>query len=159
MWQARKNRFKSLVDEAGVVQTDHNIMASMATSYFTKLFTADTTLCADPLIDLINTRVTNNMNDSLCADFTDKEITDALFQIGPLKAPGPEGFPARFFQRNWDVMREQVIAGVKEFFNSGRMPEGVNDTSVVLIPKGGKPERLPEYRPISGGNVMDMVGA
>ena len=79
VWRVRKNRIKSLVDEAGVVQTDHNIMASMATSYFTKLFTADTTLCADPIIDLINTRVTANMNDGLCADFTDKEISDTLF--------------------------------------------------------------------------------
>ena len=26
----------------------------------------------------------------LCAPFTDKEIADALFQIGPLKAPGPD---------------------------------------------------------------------
>ena len=36
----------------------------------------------------------------LCAPFDDKEISDALFQIGPLKAPGPDGLPARFFQRN-----------------------------------------------------------
>jgi len=34
-------------------------------------------------------------------NFSDEEIGDALFQIGPLKAPGPDGFPARFFQRNW----------------------------------------------------------
>jgi len=27
------------------------------------------------------------MNDALCKPFTDDEISDALFQIGPLKAP------------------------------------------------------------------------
>ena len=31
----------------------------------------------------------------------DKDISDSLFQIGPLKAPGKDGFPARFFQWNW----------------------------------------------------------
>jgi hypothetical protein len=39
-------------------------------------------------------------NEKLCCEFTEKEISDALFQIGPLKAPGPDGFPARFFKRN-----------------------------------------------------------
>ena len=87
------------------------------------------------------------MNARPCAEFTKKEIADALFQIGPLKAPGPDGFPARFFQRNWAVMREQVISGVKEFFRTGVMPNGVNDTSIVLIPKVDNPERLTEFRP------------
>ena len=49
---------------------------------------------------LFEKRVTQDMNDRLCKDFTEEEIGDALFQIGPLKAPGPDGFPARFFQRN-----------------------------------------------------------
>ena len=124
VWRARKNRIKALIDEAGVTYRDHGSMAAMATAYFSKLFTADSSLCADPVIDLIQTRVTDSMNDGLCTDFSDKEIADALFQIGPLKAPGPDGFPARFFQRNWAVMREQVMAGVREFFRTGIMPKG-----------------------------------
>ena len=71
------------------------------------------------------------MNDALCKPFTDDEISDALFQIGPLKAPGPDGFPARFFQRNWEVLREEVIGAVRNFFDEGVMPEGVNNTSSV----------------------------
>jgi hypothetical protein len=134
-------------------------MTALATSYFSNLFIADASLSADPVINLINSRVTDSMNDALCADFTDKEVADALFQIGPLKAPGPDGFPARFFQRNWTVMREQVIAGVKEFFRTGVMPEGVNDTCIVLIPKVDNPERLTEFRPISLCNVIYKVVA
>ena len=77
----------------------------MATSYFSNLFAADSTLCADQVINLINTRLTDQMNDGMCAEFTNKGIADALFQIVPHKAPRPYGFPARFFQRNWSVMR------------------------------------------------------
>ena len=65
---------------------------------------------------LLEAKVTEQDNVRLCAPFINKEISDALFQIGPLKAPGPDGFPARFFQRNWSCLRTQVIAGVKEFF-------------------------------------------
>ena len=73
MWRARKNRIKALTDEAGVTYRDHGSMAAMATTYFSKLFTADSSLCADPVIDLIQTRVTDNMNDGQSADFSDKE--------------------------------------------------------------------------------------
>jgi hypothetical protein len=37
------------------------------------------------------------MNNKLTNDFFDEEISNALFQIGPLKAPGADGFPSRFF--------------------------------------------------------------
>ena len=68
---------------------------------------------------------------SLCSDYSDEEIGTALFQIGPLKAPGPDGLPARFFQRNWGLVKEDVIQAVKEFFSTGVMPPGVNDTCIV----------------------------
>ena len=93
-----------------------------------------------------------------CANrFLDTEIGDALFQIGPLKAPGPDGLPARFFQRNWGCLKEDIIYAVKLFFEEGKLPEGVNDTAIVLIPKVQFPETLKEYRPISLCNVIYKV--
>lgn len=97
------------------------------------------------------------MNQNLCRDFSEEEISDALFQIGPLKAPGPDGFLARFFQQNWGLLKQDVIIGVKEFFNSGVMPEGVNDTCIVLIPKIQHPGKLKDFRPISLCNVIYKV--
>jgi hypothetical protein len=77
----------------------------MATDYFQKLFTADDSLDPSPVIELLEPCISEGTNESLCAEFSDKEISDALFQIGPLKAPGPDGFPARFFQRNWGTLK------------------------------------------------------
>ena len=56
-------------------------------------------------------------------------------------------------------MREQVIAGMKDFFQTGIMPDGVNNTAIVLIPKMDNPERLTEFRPISLCNVIYKVVA
>ena len=89
--------------------------------------------------------ITDDDNDKLYAEFTDQEISDALFQIGPLKAPAPYGFPTRFFQRNWEVLKENIIRVVNEFFKTGIMPEGVNETSIVLIPKVATPTRVSEF--------------
>ena len=97
------------------------------------------------------------MNDELCREFTDEEIFNAMFQIGPLKAPGPDGFPARFFQRHWAVFKIEITAVVKLFFDTGVMPEGVNSTTIVLIPKVDTPTRLTDFRPISLCNVIYKV--
>ena len=109
------------------------------------------------LLDLVEKRVTDNKNSRLKSAFTAEEISDSIFQIGPLKAPGPDGFPARFYQRNWDVMREDVINGVLDFFERETLPEGINDTVIVLIPKGKDPQSLKDYRPISLCNVIYKV--
>jgi hypothetical protein len=82
-----------------------------------------------------------------------------LFQIGPLKAPGPDGFPARFFQRNWATLKEDVINAVRNFLITGDMPLGVNDTILVLIPKSNDAQELTDFRPISLCNIVYKVVA
>jgi hypothetical protein len=81
-----------------MVHTDQGATGQLFTNYFQHLFTADSTIEPLRVLPLLEEKVTKDMNTRLCAEFTDKEIADALFQIGPLKAPGPDGFPARFFQ-------------------------------------------------------------
>jgi hypothetical protein len=41
-----------------------------------------------------------------------------MFQMGPLKALGPDGFPARFYQKNWAVVKQDMIAIGPGFFHS-----------------------------------------
>lgn len=69
----------------------------------------------------------------MCEPFTNKEILEALLQIGSLKIPGPDGFPTRFFRRNWSTLRDSVMAVVKDSFRTSIMPEGVNSNSIVLF--------------------------
>jgi hypothetical protein len=97
------------------------------------------------------------MNDALCAPFTDDEISFALFHIGPAKAPRPDGFPACFFQWNWGMLKEDIIESVKRFFTEGIMPDGINETAIILIPKIKNPLSLKDYRPISLCNVLYKI--
>ena len=75
------------------------------------------------------------------------------------KAPGPDGLPARFFQRNWDSLKENIIKAVREFFRTSIMPEGVNETVIILIPKVDEHVRMTDFRPISLCNVVYKIVA
>jgi hypothetical protein len=98
VWRARRNKITKLKDGTGVWKDVPTDMELMATSYFQELFTRGHLLNADNLINLTEEKVTSDMNDNLCKEFTDEEISDALFQIGPLKAPGVDGFPLGFIK-------------------------------------------------------------
>jgi hypothetical protein len=47
--------------------------------------------------DLFEEMITEEMNRNLCKEFSEDEIVNALFQIGPLKAPGMD-FLLGFFK-------------------------------------------------------------
>lgn len=55
------------------------------------------------------------------------------------------------------MLKKEIIAGVLEFFTTGIMPEGVNDTAIVLIPKVQFPKELKDFRPISLCNVIYKI--
>lgn len=71
------------------------------------------------------------LNDDIFA----KEIEDAVFTMGPTKAPGLDGFLARFFKKYWDVVGVDVINFVQKIFKATTLIEGINCTFLILIPK------------------------
>ncbi|PNY06740.1 endonuclease/exonuclease/phosphatase family protein [Trifolium pratense] len=47
--------------------------------------------------------------EKLAGAINDDEIKKALFDISPWKAPGPDGYPAGFYQHAWDIVGSGVI--------------------------------------------------
>ena len=117
-------------------------MRELAASFYERLFTFDGLVGANVLLQNIVPLVTADMNQRLTAAFSDDEIERALFQMGPTKAPGPDGLPALFYQRHWSLVKDDVCKAVKEFLNGASTPEGFNDTVIVMIPKINSPEWL-----------------
>lgn len=86
----------------------------------------------------------------LVSKVTVKEIEDALHGIGDLKAPGEDGYGAKFFKVCWSFIKKDVIAAVMEFFDHNRLYKPFNKTVVTLIPKNDDAKCVKDYRPIAG---------
>jgi hypothetical protein len=67
-------------------------MENLARKFFMDLYKADTEVIPQSMLHLYEPMVSQDMNDNLCKEFTDQEIGDALFQMGPLKASGAGWF-------------------------------------------------------------------
>jgi hypothetical protein len=72
----------------------------------------------------------------------------AIFLMEHNKEPGPDGFPAEFYQTFWDTIKSDLLdlfnvlhAGQLELFR-------LNFGEVILLPKVNQAERIQQFRPI-----------
>lgn len=80
-----------------------------------------------------------------------------FFQMGPTKAPGPDGFPALFYQTHWDFQKDEICDVVRCFLGGRSIPEGFCDSVIVVIPKVVRPKHLQNFHPISLCNVLYKI--
>ncbi|KAK3228941.1 hypothetical protein Dsin_000822 [Dipteronia sinensis] len=154
----RKNFISFLHNKNGCLQETDEGMADTIREYFADLFRSSAPSPSPSTIRKftggIHERLTEEMRNDLNRVFTADEIKAAVFNMGPTKAPGPDGFQALFFQKFWGVVGAdfsniclRVLSGessIKEF----------NKTNVVLIPKTLNPISLKDFRPISLCSVV-----
>lgn len=88
---------------------------------------------------------------------TVEEIKKALFDIGDLKAPGPDGYCSKFYKQAWDIVKIDFVADVLEFFTKGQLLKSWNHTLIALVPKMPHASKVQDYRPISCCNVFYKV--
>ena len=85
---------------------------------------------------------------------TGQEIKAMIFYMHSQKAPGPDGLPALFYQRYWNIVGSTVIEAIQSFFRSDRILKEVNNSLLVLIPKINSPSSVNHFRPISLCNTV-----
>ena len=124
-------------------------MRTMVHNYFTYFFQSEIQEINENVLNAVNVKVTSEMNQGLLAPFTHEEVKNALFSIGDLKAPGPDGLHAIFYKRFWNMLGDDLVHEVLQAVNSACIPKGWNDTTIVMIPKVENPGKVSQFRPIS----------
>ena len=80
-------------------------------------------------------QVSQEENDVLVSEFTEAEVREAVFQMEHNKAPGPDGFPAEFYQVFYGLIKDDLMALFLDFFNEDLNLFSLNFGIIALIPK------------------------
>lgn len=77
------------------------------------------------------------------------EILEAIKSCDPSKASDYDGFNLKFLLKMWDVIADDVLSFVRNFFQNGSCSSSINTTWITLIPKMEQASSIDDYRPIS----------
>ncbi|XP_074299417.1 uncharacterized protein LOC141630509 [Silene latifolia] len=83
--------------------------------------------------------ISEEQSSDLIKEITVQEILVTLNSISANKAPGPDGYTSQFFKDAMEIVGNDVVDAVKEFFTFGNMLKQINSTTLTLIPKKTKP--------------------
>lgn len=118
----KKNMIRALQNSLGVLVEDPVELKVLANEFYQDLYTSEGVHDMEAVLQHVPRKVTAGMNANLCAPYTSDEVNTALFQMFPTKAPGPDGFPAHFYQHHWDICGEEVTRVVLRIVRRGRKP-------------------------------------
>lgn len=152
----RKNQIKQLRGDDGEWYEKGNGIEDVVSGYFRQLFTSEKSDSAS-VIREVKRRVTAEHNDFLLGPFVVKEVKEALFSMHSDKALGVDGYILGFFQKFWGIVGGAVTSACLQWLNECKLPEGVNDIVIVLIPKKQQPTYMVKHRPISLCNIMYKI--
>ena len=150
-----KRKFISgLEDEQGNWVEGEDQIGVLITRYYASLFQSGNPTNLDSVLNVVEKRVSDEMNAELLKPFVEAEVQLALKQMDANTAPGPNGLPPLFYKQFWGKIGREVTDAILFVLNTGNIPTNLNHTFITLIPKVHSPRKVSEFRPISLSNVL-----
>jgi hypothetical protein len=135
---------------------DENGINQLATSFYKNLFcpSQESSISLD---NLYMKRLDDDDREFLTSPFSLEEVKDVVFSLKHNSAPGPDGFPSKFFQDFWDTIKSDLFNLFKSFHDGSLNIERLNFEIVTLIPKIPDATNIKAFRPICLLNVCYKI--
>lgn len=115
----RRNKVATLKQDDGSWVEDEETIMDRFFEFYKSLYTSVGERDMGAVLDIVPKLVSDEMNEVLEMEVDEKEIMSAVYELGALKAPGPDGFNGFFYQKYWEIVKECIIKSVQSFFHSG----------------------------------------
>lgn len=124
----KRNRITCLLDGQGNWVHNEADVAVLIREGFIDLF--NTNAVSSPRkvwnFPFWNCHISTKDRTRLAADLTFMEVKEGLFSLKPLKALGPDGLHAGFFQSYWHIVSNAFFEEVSKIFLTGIIPPHLN---------------------------------
>ncbi|XP_057854761.2 uncharacterized protein LOC131064586 [Cryptomeria japonica] len=109
------------------------------------------------VLGVIPACVKDEHNQRLMEPVSMEEVKLVVFGLGSDKSPGPNDFPALFFQKFWDILAKDILGVVEESRAGGFVLRDFNNTFIALIPKKAEITSFDDFYPISLCNTIYKI--
>jgi hypothetical protein len=126
-------------------------MLKIVVDYYKSLFGAEDRLDINLIDDFWdeNDMVKEEHNITLEADFSKKEVKEAVFGSYAEGAPGPDGFHFLFYQKFWELVKLDLMNMFNDW-NQGKLYIfWLNFSLLTLIPKEADAVTIQKFKPIA----------
>jgi hypothetical protein len=107
--KSRSKQISKIVDKDGRICSTQSEIEGAFNMFFQDLFTVGNNLDVDQSLVALERKVTPQMNEKLVAELNVEEISQALNQMAPLKAPGPMVSQLLFFNKIGLLFRKRYV--------------------------------------------------
>ncbi|XP_026416756.1 uncharacterized protein LOC113312216 [Papaver somniferum] len=142
--------------EDGITSNQEEI-AGILVKHFEDKFTFQEVSMATSILNDIPEVVNEEENDMIEATPNTDEIREAVFDLNPDSAPGPDGFDGWFYREVWEIIGEDFIRAIQFWWSRGFIPNGLNANFLLLLPKVKNAKRSNQFRPIGLMNFSFKV--
>ncbi|XP_026443572.1 uncharacterized protein LOC113343651 [Papaver somniferum] len=112
----------------------------------------------DPkLFDISHDRISTSECSFMDAIPSLEEIKRAVFDLGADSAPGPDGFSGSFYRHCWNIIADDLLGAIKNCWLMRKIPNGINSSFIVLIPKNSRSDAIKDFRPIGLSNFFFKI--
>ena len=153
----RRNQIAEIQLEDGQWIHEHKDIEDYFTRHFLEVFQSDSPLIPQELEGLMPPCISLEENIKLVRFPDMEEIKAVIWELNPMKAPGPDGLPGLFFKKYWSIVGSQVVIAIQSFFREGWMLKELNHTFITLIPEKQGASNFNHFRPISLCNFYYKV--
>ena len=147
----RKTSIIRLMQDEGVIEGQQQLM-NYITDFYKGLFgrpdNSTISLNGDGI-----TKLSEADGEILTRNFSLKELEEAVFGMAANKASGPDGFNVEFYQKNWELVKNDLFGLLVDFHNGVLDVSRINYGVITLVPKGKDADRIQKYRPVCLLNI------